>query len=108
MMVRLGWLLFVVLGARWAFLYGREWDFGGPLCLPRTLLAPDGRHYPDGTPLDPVTQAIVASGHEAEITACLLLFIAALFLLCFQMCQDAARLRQRHEELKAALQEVRR
>ena len=90
MMSRLGWLLFIVLTGRWAFAYGDRWNFGGPCCLPRTLLAPDGRHYPDGSPLDPLTQAIVTSGCETQVTVGLLLLLATLFVVFFCTCHAAA------------------
>ena len=45
--------------------YGSCWECGR-YGMPSTLLAADGRHYPDGSEVDEVTLAMARSGHEEE------------------------------------------
>jgi hypothetical protein len=73
----LGTILFLALIVHQACRYGTWWEFGR-YGMPRSLVAADGRSHPDGTTLDPVTEAIYRSGHEEEAwLACLAFFVVA-------------------------------
>ena len=61
-----GMTVWLGLGAVWLSTFGSHWSFGR-YGMPRTLLSPDGRHFADGEPLDPMTAALVRSGHEEEV-----------------------------------------
>jgi hypothetical protein len=88
---RLGWCVFVFTSGYQALRYGRRWDFGGPFGLPRALLSPDDRFYADGSPLDPLTLAVVRSGHGTEITAAVCACLALLVVLAAIQYRALAR-----------------
>jgi len=56
----------VGLGVNLITEYGTQWDLSGKFHMPTTLLAPDGKHYPDGSEIDFVTLALVNRGIEQE------------------------------------------
>jgi hypothetical protein len=81
----LGCGLFLFLTIYQATMHGRKWEFG-TYGMPVSLLAEDGRHYRDGSEVDPLTLALVRSGNEETvhliIVGVLLLMLGWLMLEC--------------------------
>lgn len=71
-----GWAIFLVVLVGTAMQYGKRWDFGAHGF--NTLVAEDGEHYRDGTPIDNITLALHKSGHEGSIQLAMLGIIGAL------------------------------
>lgn len=60
--------------------YGTKWVFG-TWWLPQTILAPDGRHYPNGEWIEPEVLYLVQTGLEP--VAYLIGFILVILMSCF-------------------------
>jgi hypothetical protein len=58
-------LAFLALTIRFVCMYGSEWEFGR-YCMPRSLVAPDGRTYANGREIDPITLALIRADREEE------------------------------------------
>jgi hypothetical protein len=70
-----GWSIFLFVAVGTAFQYGKRWEVG-PQGF-NTLVASDGEHYRDGTPIDQLTLALNKSGHEGSIQLAMLGVIGA-------------------------------
>ena len=70
-----GWSIFLFVAVGTAFQYGKRWEVG-PQGF-NTLVADDGRHYRDGTPIDQITLALHRSGHDGACLWALLGVIGA-------------------------------
>lgn len=73
-----GYFLLAYLIVREASLYGTNWVLG-KYYMPRSLVAADGLHYPNGEVIDPLTLSLIRSGNE-EIAYLILLAIPAIVL----------------------------
>jgi hypothetical protein len=75
----LGWVIFLAVIANNLRGYGQQWEFGR-YGMPSTLVAADGEHHLDGTPVPGVVLAIKNSGREEEAELAALAFVAAVLL----------------------------
>lgn len=88
--------LFLVIGYK-ASTFGTQWTWGPKYRMPVALLSPDGKHFADGTPLDPFTVAEIKSGYEEEIWLGACLVFTGLMLWLVHELQKAKRFEQRIE-----------
>jgi hypothetical protein len=72
-----GWAIFAFVLVGTMREYGVRWDFGAQGF--NTLVAEDGQHYRDGTPIDQITLALHRSGHDGACLWALLGVIGAAF-----------------------------
>lgn len=72
-----GWAIFAFVLVGTMRQYGVRWEVG-PQGF-NTLVASDGEHYRDGTPIDQFTLAMHKSGHEGSIQLAMLGIIGAGF-----------------------------
>ena len=71
-----GWAIFLAVLIGNAMQYGKRWEFG-PHGFTRVLVAGDGKHYRDGTAIDPITLALHNSGQEEAFQLAAIGIIAA-------------------------------
>jgi len=94
----LGWLIFLGTGVQFLAGYGTRWEFG-PYGFPVSLVASDGCHYLDGVAIDPITLALIRSGHEQDVgLALLVLLVIVVLWLCVELCKFH-RLRAEYHEV---------
>ena len=65
----LGWVIFLGLLVNFGLQYGSRWECGRYM-MPRTLMAADGVHHPNGEPIESVTLAIARGGRGRGNVAC--------------------------------------
>lgn len=56
-------LFFLYVAVNGTLQYGTRWEFGR-FGMPRTLIAEDGMHHLDGSPINPITLQLARSGYE--------------------------------------------
>jgi hypothetical protein len=80
-----GNLLFLCCFFNFAFKYGTRWEFG-PHLLIKTIVAEDGAHYGDGSPIDEITLALVRTDTE-EAYQLLVIGLLALTVATYFICE---------------------
>lgn len=88
--------LFLIIGYK-ASTFGEQWTWGSKYRMPVTLLSPDGKHFANGTRLDPLTAVQVRSGYEEEIWLGACVVMTALLLWLVHELEKAKRSVQRIE-----------
>jgi hypothetical protein len=76
-----GFLIFTVALSTFIGGFGRRWEFG-TLGAPRELIAADGLHYTDGTPVDDVSRGMNKGGFSTEKAYLFVVFPLFLWWLC--------------------------
>lgn len=99
-----GWGIFLIAGVNNVRHYGTRWEIGS-LGMPRSIVAPDGQHYADGTLIDPISMQLINSGCEELV----FLGLVAFMVICGAM---AIRIQwateKKREELYRLQDELRR
>ena len=82
---RVGVIGFCMIVGRFAFLYGRQWEFS-PRGIPVSIVAADGISYPDGERINEFTLALIRSGSEEGVMATMLsAFVTGFVILTFKV-----------------------
>jgi hypothetical protein len=78
--------------------FGSRWAFGR-LGLPEPIIDARGR-YPDGSMVDPVNQALVASGYHQEASWALVLLVVSVFARLAILIRQRNRVWREYQEVQ--------
>ncbi len=85
-----GILFFLAICGHLVSQWGTHWEFGR-YGMPRTLVGASGMAHPDGSPIDPITLAMLRSGIEEDVMLALCgILVVLLIMLVFTVRKGIA------------------